>query len=275
MRDLFRSVQLAPRRLTSSFRGVPDFLIIGAQKAGTTSLNRYLSKHPGVQRSFRKEVHYFDLNHEKGMSWYRAFFPMRGGGSGESGAVKMCGESSPYYLFHPRVPERVKSALPEVKLIVVLRDPVARAYSHYQHSKQKGYETETFEAALSLEEERLSGTAQRFEEDPSYLSLAHARYSYFSRGLYLEQLLRWREHFEAGQLLVLKAEDLYQNTQSEYDRCLSFLGLPPFVLPSVKTHNKRSYGAIDADVRADLMRRFEPHNEALYEFLGQDMRWGK
>ena len=115
-------------------RALPDAVILGAQKSGTSSLHNYLVQQPGVIEPLRKEVHYFDVNFGRGESWYRAHF----GRLGEPGLNL---DSSPYYLFHPAVPTRMRALLPDAKLIVLLRDPVRRAYSHYWHERDKGRET--------------------------------------------------------------------------------------------------------------------------------------
>src|SRR5580692_9445955 len=124
---------------------LPGFLIVGAQRCGTTSMYRALSEHPEVRKAvLHKGVHYFDMNYGRGLGWYRAHFPLaRGGG--------VTFESSPYYLFHPLAAERIAADLPGVKLIVLVRDPVERAYSAYTHERARGFETESFEQAIERE----------------------------------------------------------------------------------------------------------------------------
>ena len=132
------------RLATASARRLPDFLVIGAQRAGSTSLFAQLCEHPGVAAPSHKEIHYFDLQSFRGLRWYRSHFPPAGRSRG-----RITGEASPYYLFHPAVPARVAEALPDVRLVALLRDPVARAYSQYQLSVRDGHETLGFEEALA------------------------------------------------------------------------------------------------------------------------------
>ena len=119
----------------------PNFLIIGAQRCGTTSLYNYLIQHPQIVPSSKKEVHFFDLNFHLGQSWYEKHFP-------EVSDNILTGEASPYYIFHPLCPKRIFDYDPSVKLIVILRNPIDRAYSHYRHIVRLGHEPLKFEDAL-------------------------------------------------------------------------------------------------------------------------------
>ncbi len=113
------------RRLTSGSRRLPDFIILGAQRAGTSSLYYYLSQHPQILPAVRKELHFFDDHYRRGLGWYRSQFPTRGA----RGTIT--GEATPYYLSHPHAPARIQRLLPQARLIVLLRNPVERAISHY------------------------------------------------------------------------------------------------------------------------------------------------
>ena len=144
-------------------RMLPDFVIIGAQKSGTTSLDEFVYQHPAILPA-AKGVHcYFALHYKKGEDWYRLRFPIR------ASQKFLSGEGSPIYLFYPWVPGRMKKLLPDVKLIVILRNPVDRAYSHYHHTKRKKRETLSFEEATNSEEERCAGERERMIKDPDYV----------------------------------------------------------------------------------------------------------
>ena len=140
------------RLASGHMRSLPDFIMIGGMKCGTTSLFQYLQQHPGVSRVYVEEVHFFDLHYGRGLNWYRAHFPVKG-----KGEATICGDDSPYYIFHPLVPARVREDVPGAKLIALLRNPVDRAYSHYHHELRRGREDLSFEKALDREEERLEG----------------------------------------------------------------------------------------------------------------------
>ena len=182
-------------------RALPDAVILGAQKSGTSSLHNYLVQHPGVIEPLRKEVHYFDVAYERGEAWYRAHF-------GPLGDPGLNLDSSPYYLFHPAVPQRLHDLLPDAKLIVLLRDPVRRAYSHYWHERDKKRETLGFEDAIAAEPERLGDAHQQLAAGTLQRSHAHQHFSYLARGRYAEQLERWFTLFPREQFLVLRFEDL-------------------------------------------------------------------
>ncbi len=200
VRSVLRNAVWTYGTATARLRPLPDFLILGAQKAGTTALYEYLRRHPGITGPRWKEVSYFDRHYARGRAWYRGNFPVRDGG--------LVGEASPSYLFHPLAPERAAALVPGARLIAILRDPVERAYSHYQHELSFGREPLSFEEALEREEARMAGELERMLADPGYFSHAWWNFTYRSRGLYAEQLERWRAVFGPDRLLVLANEEL-------------------------------------------------------------------
>ncbi len=268
--QLDRAVNLHKRLFTSPDNPLPDCLIIGAQRAGTSSLYRNLLQHPGIGGATRKEVHYFDQNHRQGPNWYRSFFSAASPGE----ATRLNIEASPYYIYHPAVPARVKALLPEARLIALLRDPVERAWSGYLHARERGLESLEFADALDAEAGRLRGEEQRLLADPSYTSYAHRHHSYQSRGLYAEQLARWLEHFPRERLLLLKAEDLYTDATGVTRRVLAFLGLPeiPGIQPSWR-NSTPDKAAMPEAVRDRLRRYFEPANASLRAIAGPEFDW--
>ena len=272
-----QAVTVNAGRLTSPWRMTPDFLVIGGQRCGTTSMYRTLSQHPAVLKAVRhKGVHYFDTDYDKGMAWYRAHFPLQRTAAQVErrlGVRPQTFESAPYYMFHPLAAERIERDLPGVKVIVLLRDPVERAYSHYQHEVSFGREPLGFEEAIELEEERMEGELERMLADPGYFSHAWWNYTYVARGLYAEQLERWYASFPAEQLLVLANEELSAEPAATYARVLEFLGAAPHELESYPRVFDRDYPDLDAATRARLADRFAGPNRRLYELLGRDLGW--
>jgi sulfotransferase family protein len=264
-------------RPTAGLRLLPDYLIIGAQRAGTTSLHRYLVQHPGVRTMLRtKGVHFFDTNYGRGMAWYASRFPTKlyAWYVGNRHRVDLItGEASPYYLFHPHVPYRVAEHLPQAKMIVLLRDPVQRAYSGYQHEVGRGFETLSFEEAIDAEPQRLAGELERMQADPLYNSFAHQHHSYLARGRYDEQLATWRSLFPDEQLLVLSSERFFAEPDHTFRRVLDFLGLPPFTPAAYETHNAREYRQMSAALRGRLVEHYREPNQRLYQTLGEDFGW--
>jgi hypothetical protein len=245
----------APQWASESRTGaLPDFLIIGAKKCGTSFLYDLLSRHPYVQPAAKKELHYFDVLHvEEGIDWYRRCFPAP---SWKDGRRTITGEATPY-LDNSGVPERVAKALPQARLIALLRDPVERAYSDHQQVRRKGREPLSFEEATEAEKTQTKAY-------PGYLS----------RGVYIDQLLCWSMFFGEDQMLVLKSEDLFEHTEDTLERVLDFLDLPRWKPEASEKRNKGEYEAeMEVATRQRLQEYFEPHNERLYEYLGTDFEW--
>jgi len=247
-------------------RALPDAMIIGAMKSGTSSLHYYLTQHPQVIAPLRKEVHYFDLNFGRGEAWYRANFGRAG-----QGGVNI--DSSPYYLFHPQVPQRAHDLVPDAKLIVLLRDPVRRAYSHYWHERDKGREPLSFEDAIAAEPERIERDHERLARGEIERSEAHQYFSYLARGRYAEQLERWLRVYPREQLLVLRFEDLVQDPLPVLNRSLGCLALSAMQGAKVEPRNTRKYPPIETATAECLRDYFAPHNAALEALLGVRMRW--
>lgn len=265
------------RLLTGPARVLPDFIVVGAQRCGTTSLYNYLVDHPNVAPAFMKETHFFDNHFRKGLAWYRAFFPLRAYKAYTERVHRQrlaVGEASPYYLFHPHVPRRVHATLPGVRLIVLLRNPVDRAYSHYHHEVSTGFESASFEGALDREEVRLPGETDRLLRDETYCSFDHFHYSYLARGIYVDQLERWVELFDRDQMLVIRTEDFYADPEATVMRVQGFLELPLWKSGRYKQYNLGHYTDMEAGTRRRLVEYFRPHNEKLHELLGTDFGWG-
>ncbi len=247
-------------------RALPDAVILGAMKSGTSSLHNYLVQQPGVIEPLRKEVHYFDVNFERGEAWYRAHF-------GRVGEPGLNIDSSPYYLFQPAVPPRLQALLPEAKLIVLLRDPVRRAYSHYWHERDKGRETLSFEDAIAAEAARLGNAHERLADGTLDRSREHQHFSYLARGRYAEQLDRWFAAVPRERFLVLRFEDLARDPLGVLNLTLEFLGLARAGSVSLEARNTRQYPPMAESTAAQLREYFEPHNERLEVLLGRSMRW--
>jgi Sulfotransferase domain len=247
------------RRYSAPLRCLPDVVILGAQRAGTTSLFNWLAAHPSVAPSTTKEVHYFDLNYAKGERWYRSHFPLRP-------VRRMSIEATPYLLFHPLAPGRAAVDLPgSTRFVVLLRDPVQRAISHYWHSCRLQVEHESLEVALCLEHERLAGQEEIVlagGESPAYQN-----FSYMARGHYAEQLRRWFDVMERGRFLVMASEELFVGGKGPA-RVLEWLGLSGRDAPFPASNDAPRARPQDPVVVDGLRRHFAPHNDDLFELLG-------
>lgn len=245
----------------------PDFVIIGTQRGGTTSLHAFLNAHPHVVTPAKKELHFLTDRHGRGRDWYLGQFPA------ELPWGILTGEATPYALFHPLAPTRLQQVAPQAKLIALLRNPVDRAYSQYLMESARGDEVLSFRDALAAESTRLAGEEERLVTDPAYISWAHNHLSYVRRGEYASQLERWFDHFPREQFMLLRSEDLYQQPDATLDRVTAFLGLPPGETGHFTAHNRSSGPPLDAEIRARLARHFAPWNERLADLLGWDPQW--
>lgn len=265
-------------RLTAGGRMLPSFLLCGGQRCGTTSLYRALAAHPAVLKPvLHKGVHYFDTGYHRGPRWYRAHFPRRRTADRRAarlGVTPMTFESSPYYLYHPHAIARIADELPEVRLIVLVRDPVARAHSHHAHELARGFESEpSFARALALEPARLRGQAERMRADPRYRSFAHQHHAYRARGEYTRYLERLAAHLPRERILVLESADLFTAPERLYDRVLDFLRLPHLGYPAFGRHNARTPAPLPERVRRDLTAHYQPFDDALTGWLGHPPSW--
>lgn len=275
VRNSIRRGTWAYRIATSPQRVLPDLIIIGAQRSGTSSLYSYLIANPAIERSHVKEVHYFDSHFQRGILWYRAHFPMARHLESLAralGSKTIATEASPYYLSHPLAPHRVRGVLPQVKLVVLLRDPVDRALSHYHLSVRKGTERLSIEDAIEREPERLAGEHERLLAVPLSNSAGHRRHGYVARGQYAEQLERWLSVFPRDQLLILNTAGLFDDPNRVLRRICEFAGVVHRPMPSYNVRPSRTYPDYSA-VRARLREHFAPHNERLWELIGERFEW--
>lgn len=245
----------------------PDFVIIGTQRGGTTSLHRYLGAHPRVSTPSTKELHFITDHFERGLDWYLGQFP-----DGLAPGT-LIGEATPYAIFHPLAPRRLREIAPEAKVIVLLRNPVDRAYSHYLLERARGDELLEFSAALDAEPQRLKDEEAKLSHDPAYRSKPHKHYSYMARGDYLPQLTRWFDFFPREQFLVVRSEDLYQRSAETYARVAEFLGLEAALAVPFTVHNPSSGPPLAPKIRGQLARHFAPLNARLPDLLGWDPGW--
>lgn len=262
-------------------------MIIGTKRGGTTSFYFDLLGHTHVCPLFprpdhlpkaaaTKGIHYFDQNFHRGERWFRSNLPSslaRGRQERRVGAPVITGEASPYYLFHPAAAERAHAVVPAAKLILVLRDPVMRTYSHWKERRRSRAEELDFAAALDAEDERIAGAAQLLRSDPAAYSYAHEQQSYARQSEYDTSLAVWLEHYSRDQVLVLSSENYYREPQAALDRALDFLGLPGQSIASGKVRNAAAGDDLDPAMRAKLAARFAPHVDNLEQMTGETFPW--
>lgn len=283
MKSLVRQVNTS----TSQFRPLPDFLIIGAKRGGTTSFYFDLLAHPNVIRlsprpipllkpDATKGAHYFDSNFRRGDAWYRSYMPTRATRTMHAwrhGRYPVVGEASPYYLFHPAAAERAHRCVPSARIIVLLRDPVMRTYSHWKERRRAGAEPLDFVDALAAEPGRLAGERSRLCADQSYTSYAWEQQSYLTQSLYAEALRPWVELFGRHRVLALASEDYYRDPAHAMHRVDDFLGLPRRNHSTGVLRNAASGARLPKHLQRNLADRFSAPNHQLTELLEQEFPW--
>lgn len=263
------------RPLTARSRLDPTFLIVGAQRCGTTSMFKTLAQHPDVARPFlRKGIHYFDNNYERSWDWYRGHFPLKATARlRRRGRAVQTGESSPYYMFHPHAVTRIAHDLPDVCLLMLVRDPVERAYSAHAHEYARGYETLPFNEAIKMEPTRLDRVEAELIERPLLDSRVYQHNAYLARGRYIEQIERIAEIVGRDRLHVVDSGDFFTDPRPAFEQVEDFLGLPHAEGIAFERHNARSRSAMPDSIRAELADYFEPWDDALAKWWGRTPSW--
>ncbi|MBV1907225.1 MAG: sulfotransferase domain-containing protein [Pseudomonadales bacterium] len=253
---------------------MPDFIIIGAQKAGTSSLFHYLGQHPEIIQSYQKEVHFFDGgldpivdNYYKGEQWYRAHFPYK---QKMKRGFKTF-EASPLYIYNPLSPKRISQLTPKIKIILLLRNPSERAISHYFHETRIGREFLPVLEALQAEDKRLGPYLRKQD----YKNDIFIQKSYKRRGIYKEQIDRFLQYFSPEQMLVLSSEEFFSAPGSALKRIFNFVEVNDnFVVKDLVPRNIGSNrNVVDQKVYDYLDNYYVPHNKELYELLREDYHW--
>jgi len=267
------------RRLRGQLTGrthlLPDFIIIGAARSGTTHLLGQLNAHPNVLAGPR-ETHFFDSHrYTYGLSWYRLRFPTnkaRREAYAQGLHPVLTGESSPSYLWHPHAPARIARGVPEARLLVLLRDPAARAASHWAWCLRQCGETRTLREAVEAEigeageEPRLRVPADKRVNDPLVVR----------RGLYQPQLERWLTHISRDRILVIQSERWFRDPPGVMAEVCDFLELPlQAQLPRVMRNRNKPHDPYDPAVLARLREFYRPYNARLAEYLEMDLDWDR
>jgi hypothetical protein len=272
---------------------LPNFIICGTQKSGTTSLYYYLKEIPSIALPLKKEIHFFDLYYEKGVGWYKKYFE-----EFQNKGYKLIGEATPSYMYFEDVPRRIYELIPNTKLIFMLRDPIDRAYSHYWHTVKRGYESLSFDEAIEMEEKRISDAPSSIRQ----------RYSYIDRGKYIVQLKRFWKYFPKEQMLILITEELKERPKKIQNQIFEFLeldndmsgrdwnaihykGQQPRIwrlqrilgmLPDTSLYNflrytvnhlnlKDGYPSMNPEIKQKLISYFEPYTKELENKLGKKL----
>ena len=264
-------------RVTSRSRTLPALLVSGGHRCGTTSMYKALVQQPTVFRPvWRKGVHYFDVDYDRGLDWYRSHFPLAVQldlAARRHGTRALAFESSPYYLFHPLAPARIARDLPDAQLLVLVRDPVERAHSAHAHEYARGFEDLDFASALAAEDDRLRGEEARLVADPTYRSDAHRHQAYRARGEYAAQLERVAAIVGRDRIKVVDSHQFFNEPEEVFGSVLDWLGVARGARTRFERHNARPRAEMPEDLRRRLEEHFAPHDAALEEWLGHVPSW--
>lgn len=262
--------------LTAPLRVRPDFLVIGAQRCGTTSLFRALEQHRQVLRpTLNKGINYFDVNYAKGPRWYAGHFPTAQTARRRVGPDRpyVTFEASGYYMFHPLAPERIARDLPGVKVVAMLREPAERAYSAWKHESARGFESEPFVRALELEEERTRGERARMAAEPGYQSNSHRHHAYAARGDYVTLLQHYYDRFPSSHIHVVYSESFFADPVNEFRALTDFLGVDHAAGLSFDQHNARRGGPMPERATQLLNERWAGQVAELEALVGRRPPW--
>ena len=257
---------------SSPLRVLPDLIVIGVVRSGTTSLYHYLSQHPSIVKSTYDELGYFDSNYKLGLNWYKSFFPsiFEKKKVIQKNKKFMTYDVTPFYIYHEKAPQRIHQILPNSKLIVILRNPIDRSYSNYcMGDPREKRKKKTFEEVI-VDEKKILNKINKNNVD-EYYNFVHT--SMLARGFYAEQLENWYKIFSKDQILIIKSEEFATETNKIMNNIFDFLGLSHYDIPDNSKKNKLHYEVMKKETRIDLIEFFRPYNEKLYSLIGRNFNW--
>ena len=260
--------------LTGPIRSLPDFIIIGTARSGSTSLYYNICQHPCVLSAAYDELGYFDSNFHLGLNWYRSLFPTLFSKwiLKQKKQFAITGEDTPFYIWNPLVAKRILKIIPNIKLIVLFRNPVDRAYSNYHLGVRAGSEKLSFEDAIQMELKKLDKINDEIEQDVDKYTTPR---SYIAKGFYADQLKVWLELFSSEQLMIVSTEDLESNPQKTLDRIYNFLKIPKNHRLIPEKQKIAAYPKMKNKTREFLIDLYKKNNAELFTMIGQKFDWDK
>lgn len=251
------------------FRKHPEFIIIGSQKAASTSLHHYLALNSQVQKPPIKETQFFNMNYERGLSYYKSIFPVH-----KKGMVTF--ESTPDYLSHPLAPELCHRLLPNIKIIVTLREPVERAFSHFSFVKGYGGEDKktTFEDALDWESVRIREALNLMEFDRYNSAGRLSRYGYRRNSEYEIHIKNWLQFYPIENFYFIDFQDIKKDINKVMKNLCPFLNLPYEKITNTIVSNKSRYNSEIINETAIMLKAYyKEHNQLLFKLISKEFDW--
>ncbi len=253
--------------ITASSRVLPDFIIIGTVRSGSTSLYYNICEHPSILPAEYDEIGFFDSNYHLGIEWYRSMFPTKKNMSNlkEKTNYAITGEDTPFYFWKKEVVERICQILPKSKLIVIFRNPVDRAYSNYNLALRTKNEEMSFEDAIDEE--------VRFMKNHTFRESIDRPRSYLSKGLYANQLELWKNNFPENQIHIICTENMKKYPEKELLEIFKFLEIPKYQIKNPQKQKMYNYEKMNPETRQRLLDYFRPHNEKLFKMIQRKFEW--
>ena len=259
--------------ITGPLRVLPDFIIIGSMKCGTTSLYYDICEHPCVSPAAYDEIGFFDSNFHLGLNWYRSMFPTkrRIEDIRRKEGVAITGEDTPFYFWNPVAAKRIQKLLPNIKLITILRNPIDRAYSEYQDLVSSESNSPSFETFIENEiNTRRKDSSLITEEN---FEIFNQKNSYLLKGIYVDQLKIWAGLFPKEQIFTLSTENLNSEPITALESVFQYLNLPDYKIKNIQRQKQKKYVPMNSQTRKILIEFFKPHKEILFKFIGKKIDW--
>ena len=279
-RQLYRIIyyQLIQRHIfaiTGFIRVIPDFLVIGAKRCGTTSLYQHLPEHPCISKSPHDNMGFFNDNFHLGVNWYKSFFPTtftRKKIKSKFGDF-LAFDVTTKYMEEESTANNVYQTKPNMKIIIILRNPVDRAYSQYHLSVRQTAERRSFEDVVEENMNRLNKEShEHYEIKPKFSAKED---NYLKKGLYALQLRYWLKIFPRENILTVSTEEFESNQQIIYNKIFEFLNISKFEVKNTKKMQKGNYPPIKSETRNLLLDYFRQHNHELFELINMKFDWDK
>lgn len=255
--------------MTASSRVLPNFIIIGTVRSGSTSLYYNICEHPSVLQAAYDEIGFFDSNFHLGIDWYRSMFPTKNKMNDvlKDQICSITGEDTPFYFWKKEAAERIYQILPNIKLILICRNPIDRAYSNYNLAIRNGSEKFSFENAIEDE--------IKFMDNHTFRECADRPRSYLTKGLYAEQLKIWYEIFSKEKILIISTEELQKRPVDTLSNVYEFLKIPQYSIKNIQKQKSAKYDKMNQATRKKLQSYFEPHNRVFFNMIQKEFDWDK
>tara|TARA_B110000014_G_C20119440_1_gene592533 strand:+ start:2255 stop:3097 length:843 start_codon:yes stop_codon:yes gene_type:complete len=255
--------------ITASSRVLPDFIITGTVRSGSTSLYYNICEHPSVLEAAYDEIGYFDSNYHLGENWYRSMFPKLKTMNKikNNTGYAITGEDTPFYFWKKEVVDRIYDILPDIKLIGIFRNPVDRAYSNYNLGVRMNTEQLGFGEAIDEE--------ICFMEDHSFRDTIDRKRSYISKGIYAEQIKLWLDVFPKEQIHIISTEEMQKQPQDTLGKIFRFLDIPEYAIKYPQKQKIAKYEEMEPSIRKRLLEFYKPHNEKFFQVIKQQFEWNE